>query len=176
MRRSFVISDHHFAHDKLYSFRRPDGSLLRPWAANAAEADEMMIEAHNSIVRNQDTTYFGGDVAIKASGLKLLSRMNGRKVLIRGNHDIFRLKQYAEHFADIRGTHKIGRIILSHYPLHRRSIPKWCQANLHGHTHANDVQRRTWWGAYRPDPLYRNMSIEKIGIAPIDIEEIIASL
>jgi len=174
MKRRFVVSDHHFLHDRVYAFTNAKGQRIRPWAENAAQADEMMIEAHNSVVRQQDTVYFGGDVAIKAKGLELLRRMNGRKILIRGNHDIFRMKQYAEHFADIRGTHKIDRLILSHYPLHRGSIPHWCKANVHGHTHGNDVLRRRWFGARQADPLYINVCVEKLpGLAPLDIEEIL---
>lgn len=172
MARRFIISDHHFDQDRIYTFTDEAGRRLRPWAENAAEADEMMIEAHNAEVRQQDTTYFLGDVAIRAAGLKLLSRMNGRKILVRGNHDIFRFKQYAEHFADIRATHKIGRMILSHYPLHRHSIPHWCIGNVHGHTHGNDVMRRRWWGARRPDPLYFNACVESIGLTPLSVEEV----
>lgn len=174
MKRCFLISDHHLFHDRFYAFTNSNGEKVRPWAANASEADEQMIEAHNSVVRQQDTTYFLGDVSIKAKGLQLLSRMNGRKILIKGNHDIFRLKQYAEHFADIRGTHKIDRLILSHYPLHPDSIPHWCHANVHGHTHGNVVTRRTWYGRRVPDARYINACVEQIGITPVDVEEIAA--
>lgn len=175
MQRRFVISDHHFHQDNIYRFTNADGSRVRPWAENAAEGDEMMIEAHNSVVRkNGDTVYFLGDVAMRPRGLDLLSRMNGRKVLIRGNHDIYRMKQYAAHFADIRGTHKLDRLILSHYPLHRDSIPHWCRANVHGHTHGNLVMRRTWWGARRPDPLYINVCVEQTGLLPVDVDEILS--
>lgn len=174
MKRLFAISDHHFLHDRIYSFTDAKGRLVRPWAKSAAEGDEMMIEAHNSVVRQQDTCYFGGDVAVSHKGLDLLSRMNGRKILIRGNHDIYKLKQYAQHFADIRGTHKIDKLILSHYPLHPRSIPRWCRANVHGHIHEKTVMRRTWWGAVRPDPRYINICVEKLdGLRPINLEEIL---
>jgi calcineurin-like phosphoesterase family protein len=176
MKRRFILSDHHMGQDSIYSFTDNSGQLLRPWAKSAAEADEMMIEAHNKQVRQQDTTYFLGDVSMSAKLLVNLDRMNGRKVLIRGNHDIFPMKKYTPHFADIRGTHKLGRLILSHYPLHSKSIPRWCKANVHGHTHANFVMRRVWWGAMRPDPRYINACVEKFGITPIDVEEILAKI
>ena len=175
MTRRFVLSDHHFAHDRIWSFMDRDNQLLRPWAGSSAEGDAMMVDRHNAAVRPGDTVYFLGDVAIRASGLALLDAMNGRKVLIRGNHDIFRLKQYASRFADIRGTHKLEKLILSHYPLHRSSIPSWCLANVHGHTHARIVTRRRLWRD-RPDPLYFNACIERLGPTPIQVDEIIARI
>lgn len=173
MRRTWLNADLHFQHSKLYRMRGKGGALLRPWASCADEADEMFIEQHNKVVRQQDLTVFLGDVSISAGGLKLLSRMNGKKILVRGNHDRFRLNQYLEHFSDIHGTMKLGRLILSHYPLHPRSIPHWCQANVHGHIHAGKVERRTWWGARRIDSRYFNICPEVIGPAPVELEDLL---
>ena len=168
----FIISDHHLLHHRMYKYTNNTGERVRPWAENAPEADEMMIEAHNSVVRQGDTTYFVGDVAIHKRGLDLLPRMNGRKVLIRGNHDIFRMKQYAPHFADIRGSHKLNRMILTHYPIHPNSIPHWCLANVHGHTHANDVTKMGADGYSIPDNRYYNACVESAGIIPKSVEQV----
>lgn len=168
----FFLSDHHMGHDKIYNFKDDEGNRIRPWADSAAEADEMMVAAHNSVVRQGDTVYFGGDVAIKAKALDLLHRMNGRKILIRGNHDIFKLKQYLPHFADIRATHKIDRVIISHYPLHPESLPHWCLGNAHGHTHDRVV--RDAFGT--ADPRYLNFCVERVGLTPLPFEEIVARL
>lgn len=169
----FLHSDPHFCHERFYTFTDDAGRRIRPWAKNSADADEMMIEAWNTVVpKNGATVYCLGDVAIKAKGLQLLSRLNGRKILIRGNHDIFRLKQYTEHFADIRGTHKLDRLILSHYPIHPDSIPHWCHANVHGHTHSKVVRRRNWYGRRIPDARYINVCVEQVGLSPVSVEEI----
>lgn len=172
MKRRLVFSDGHFGQDNIYKFTNNRGERIRPWAETAHEADEMMIEAWNKVVRQQDTVYHLGDVAMKVGAIALMDRLNGRKVLIRGNHDIFPLKKYTAHFADIRGTHKQGRMIFSHYPLHCDSIPHWCLANVHGHIHANVVKRRTWYGRRVPDARYFNACVEAIGIAPIEIEDL----
>lgn len=164
----FFLFDHHFGHDRIYTFTGADGTRIRPWADSAAEADEMMIDAHNRTVGRGDTVYFGGDVAIKAKALRLLERMNGRKILIRGNHDIFKLKDYLPHFADIRGTHKIERIIFSHYPLHVGSLSHWCLGNAHGHTHEQIVKDADGF----PDPRYLNLCVERVGITPLPYEEV----
>lgn len=168
----FFLSDHHFRHGNIYSFVGEGGERIRPWAENADEADAMMVEAHNEVVKNGDTTYFMGDVAINVRGLDNLAKMNGRKILIRGNHDIFKLKKYTEHFADIRGTHKIDKVIFSHYPLHEDSLPKWCLGNAHGHTHERAV--RTEDGLI--NPRYLNMCVETVGLRPLHFDEVVMRL
>jgi calcineurin-like phosphoesterase family protein len=174
MGNRFIVSDHHFMHANMYRYTDKNGDPVRPWAQDAQEADEIMIDAHNSVVRNGDTTYFVGDVAINAKGLGLLDRMAGRKILIRGNHDIFRMKQYTAHFADIRGSHKLDRLILTHYPIHPGSIPHWCLANVHGHTHTNDVSHMALDGSYTstPDLRYFNACVESMGITPMSVEDV----
>lgn len=174
--KRFITSDHHLLHHNIYRFTDDAGHRIRPWAQNAHEGDEMMIDAWNAVVRPGDTVYHLGDIAIKRPGLKLLERMNGRKILIRGNHDIFRLKDYLPHFADIRGSHKLGAMILSHYPIHPDSIPRWCLANVHGHIHQNTVMRRSRWWRKVPDTRYFNMCVEAIGLAPIEIDDLEARI
>jgi calcineurin-like phosphoesterase family protein len=176
MRKTWLNADLHFGHSKLYKMRDQNGALLRPWAGCADEADELFIEEHNKLVRQHDLAIFLGDVSVYAGGLKLLSRMNGKKILVRGNHDRFRLKQYLEHFSDVFGTMKVDRLILSHFPVHPRSVPPWCLANVHGHIHAGDVERRTWWGGRRLDPRYYNICPEKIGPAPIELEDLLSRI
>jgi len=166
----YIASDHHFAHRNLYAkFTLPDGTPLRPWASNSDEGDEMIIAAHNDTVRAHDKIYMLGDVAINKRGLDLLARMNGTKILIRGNHDIFRLKQYAPHFKDIRGTHKLENVILSHYPLHEGSLPHWCLGNVHGHLHKGQVMLPD---GVTSNPRYFNACVEEIGLAPVPFEDI----
>lgn len=172
MGNRFAISDHHFAHDNIYRFVDADGALIRPWAASADEADEMMIEAWNAVVRPKDVVYHLGDVVITRRGLGLLSRLNGRLRLAGGNHDIFKLKDYLPYFEDIKGSYKVGRLILQHYPVHPDSIPHWALANVHGHIHQNTVMRLDDVGNRVPDRRYFNLSIEAIGLAPLSIDEI----
>lgn len=172
MSRTFLASDHHFGHANIYRFTNAEGGRIRPWADNAQDGDAMMIEAWNAVVKPQDRVYHLGDVAIPRRSVALAGALNGRKILIRGNHDIFKLKDYAEHFDDIRGSHKLDTAILSHYPLHPGSLPRWCSGNIHGHTHAQSVVGPDGL----PDPRYVNVCVEKIGLAPINFDAIIAML
>ena len=101
----FVASDHHFGHTNSWEkFKLADGSPLRPFTSTE-EMDETMIERHNAKVKTGDTVYFLGDVVINKKYLELVKRMNGRKILVRGNHDIFNDEDYrAVGFEQIHGV------------------------------------------------------------------------
>jgi len=163
MSTCWLISDTHFGHNNIYRFSDKHGDRMRGWADNAATGDEIMVEAWNSVVRPKDRVYHLGDVAIPRAALRILGRLNGRKVLIRGNHDMFKLKDYTEHFDDIRGMWKLDTYILTHAPIHPCSIPPWCTANVHGHVHRGTL----------PDSRYRNVSVEVLdGQRPISFDDI----
>jgi calcineurin-like phosphoesterase family protein len=66
--------------------------------------------------------------------------LNGDKVLIRGNHDIFPDVEYREYFRELRAYHVMDGMILSHIPLHSDSLGRF-GVNIHGHTHANRVRK-----------------------------------
>ena len=101
----FFISDTHFGHEKTCStFKNKDGTPLRPFA-NAQEMDEEMVKRWNETVGPNDKVYHLGDVVINRKSLAILDRLNGDKVLIKGNHDIFKLSDYVKYFRDIRGYH-----------------------------------------------------------------------
>ena len=87
-----------------------------------------------------------------------MEKLNGTKVLIRGNHDIFRLRDYQPYFKDIRGSHKLDNFVLTHIPVHPYCLPRWCEGNIHGHLHSNTLN----------DPMYFNVSVERsLVIIPI---------
>lgn len=169
--KTWLVSDTHFGHESAYTkfTDMRTGLPIRPWASSAAEGDEIMRQVWNERVKPNDKVYHLGDVAIPRRGLQCMEGLNGRKILIRGNHDIFKMKDYTPYFEDIRGTHKLADIILTHYPIHYESIPeKWCKGVMHGHTHSNLV--RLWDDT--PDPLYQNVCIEHTDRGPIEFEEV----
>ena len=85
----FLYSDPHIGHAGVCRFLKEDGTKLRPWN-NPDDMDEHLIKVYNERVRPNDKIYFLGDVVINRRCLNTLARLNGDKVLIRGNHDIFR--------------------------------------------------------------------------------------
>lgn len=82
MARLFT-SDTHFRHRNVIKY------CNRPWETTA-EMDEAMIDQWNSQVEPGDDVYHLGDVGIgKGMALdeRLISRLNGNKHLVLGNHD-----------------------------------------------------------------------------------------
>jgi calcineurin-like phosphoesterase family protein len=164
MSNIFLISDTHFGHVGVTQFLRDDGTKLRPWD-NIEEMDEALVSNWNSVVTPKDKVYHLGDVVINRKHLKTLSRLNGEKVLVKGNHDIFRIDEYLEHFKDVRGYHILDNLIMSHIPIHPDSRGRF-RGNIHGHLHANIVG----------DPWYYNVSVEQINYTPIPFETVRGSI
>lgn len=157
----FLIADTHFGHQNMYTFMNYDGTKVRPWDT-AEEGDEFMVDNWNATVRPEDKVYHLGDVAMHKNGLATMARLNGTKVLVRGNHDIYRLLDYARYFKDVRGSHKLDNYVLTHMPIHPDAVAHWCEGNIHGHLHNNLVG----------DCRYLNVSVERINYTPIAFEDI----
>ena len=163
-RKTYLISDTHFGHKGSCEFHNKDGRKMRPWDdEHKMNAD--MIEYWNDIVNDEDVVYHLGDVVINRRYLgEVLPLLKGRKRLIGGNHDIFKLHDYTPWFEDIKGCEVLsnpeGRrdIILSHIPLHVDSVTRF-GCNVHGHYHAN----------YIDDPHYLCVCVEQINYRPIEI-------
>lgn len=166
MSATWLISDPHFGHANICRFLNDDGSKLRPWDT-PEEMDEVLVSNWNSVVRPKDRVYCLGDVVINRRCLPTLGRLNGRKCLIFGNHDIFRTSEYLEYFDNCRAYWPLDGFVLSHIPMHRDSLSRW-KANIHGHLHNKVVLSSDG----SPDPKYINVCVEKINYTPISFEEI----
>lgn len=188
MANKFVISDTHFGHTNSWEkFKLADGSPLRPFTSNE-EMDETMIARWNAKVKPEDTVYHLGDVVINRKHLHLCNRLNGKKRLIRGNHDIFKDKDYYEAgFTALYGVRVFtDKFILSHIPLHPDCITDRFKVNVHGHLHANEVMQsvplnedpRDSYYIKRDgpsitiDPRYLCVSVEHTNYEPLSFEEV----
>jgi len=170
----FLVSDTHFGHAGVCRFMRNDGvTKLRPWD-NSAEMDEFMVQAWNERVRPNDKVYHLGDVVINRRALKTMARLNGDKVLIRGNHDIFPDEEYRKYFRELRAYHVMNGMILSHIPIHSESLGRF-GVNIHGHTHANRVMRplATSGRSDVVDVRYHCVCVEQTDFAPILFEDVV---
>ena len=176
----FLTSDTHFGHKNICKFTNSDGSPVRPWD-DADEMDEDMVKRWNETVRPNDKVYHLGDVVINRRALAILDRLNGDKVLIKGNHDIFKLSDYVKYFRDIRGYHVLNGMILSHIPISKDSIARF-GTNIHGHTHGNRVMRtvtkytetnKVPFEVTEIDPDYFCVCVEQTDFRPILFEDVI---
>jgi calcineurin-like phosphoesterase family protein len=126
-----------------------------------------MVAAWNERVKPNDKVYHLGDVVINRRSLATLARLNGDKVLIRGNHDIFRDDEYRKYFRELRAYHVMNGMILSHIPIHEESLGRF-GTNIHGHLHANRVMKD---GAI--DVRYHCVCVEQTDFAPVLFEDVI---
>lgn len=171
MPATFLVSDTHFGHAGVCKFLREDGTKLRPWD-DPNEMDEEMIKLWNDTVRPNDKVYHLGDVVINRKALSILDRLNGDKVLIKGNHDIFKLEDYTKYFRDIRSYHVVNGMILSHIPVHESNLYRF-GTNIHGHLHEKRVTMLdTYLSEKVIDPRYFNVCVERTDFRPISLEKV----
>jgi calcineurin-like phosphoesterase family protein len=179
MPATFLVSDTHFGHAGVCRFTEADGvTKIRPWT-DPAEMDEEMIRRWNDRVRPNDKVYHLGDVVINRKALPTLARLNGDKVLIRGNHDIFRDDEYRQYFRELRAYHVLNGMILSHIPVHEASLGRF-GVNIHGHLHTNRVKKargidvKTGATLYSDenDVRYHCVCVEQTDFAPILLEDV----
>lgn len=180
MPKVFLYSDPHFGHAGVCKFTRNDGiTKLRPWT-DPDEMDEELVRRYNEVVGPKDKCYFLGDVVINRKALSTVGRLNGDKVLIRGNHDIFRDDEYRLYFRELRAYHVMNGMILSHIPIHSDSLGRF-GTNIHGHLHANRVRKIRGVNAKTGELLYSDendvryhcVCVEQTDFAPILFEDVI---
>lgn len=162
---TFITSDTHWGHAGVCKFLNEDGSKLRPWD-NYEEMDEAMVANWNSVVRPKDKVYHLGDVVINRRAFPTLGRLNGDKVLIKGNHDLFRLEEYLPYFRDIRGFGTLDGFALTHVPIHTSNLGRW-KGNWHGHLHSSVVHLPSG----EVDNRYMCLSVEHTNFTPISLED-----
>ena len=158
MTEVFLISDTHFGHRNIVKFVKKDGQPLRPWD-DVDEMDNALIKNWNSVVSPDDKVYHLGDATMNARSLNVFYNLNGRKILIKGNHDTQALKHYTPHFKDIRACHELDSFVLTHIPIHPSQKGRY-RGNIHGHIHAGKMI----------DPWYYNVSVEEINYTPVSFD------
>jgi calcineurin-like phosphoesterase family protein len=144
MKQYYCISDLHLEHENIRNFKDGNENYIRPIPYNGKqfsslkEHDDCIIQQWNDTVSANATVYCLGDVVIRRIGLSKLKYLNGRKILVPGNHDIFSAQEYLEYFEDVRGYIVRNNVIFSHIPVHTCQMERYV-VNVHGHTHRNLV-------------------------------------
>lgn len=186
--RTWVTADLHFGHPNIVKFTRQDGSKLRPWDDHE-QHDQDIIRFWNELVAEGDRVYLLGDVCIRRQDLWKLGQLKGRKVLIKGNHDIFKLKEYLPYFDDIRACvvgkmkDEAKRYVLTHVPVHPDSLIRF-GVNIHGHLHSGNVMKKGPMYDHSdfllnkktdltPDNRYICVSLEHTNFRPVQLSDYI---
>jgi len=115
MKNIFVVADTHFV---LEQFRNPyyRYGFARRW---------------NKRVQKNDLVIHLGDVAWSERTLALFDYLNGRKILVMGNHDTFKVVKYKEYFEECHSYYLYKNILFSHEPM--------CPIHTHRHIVNNDI-------------------------------------
>jgi calcineurin-like phosphoesterase family protein len=123
---------------------------------------------YNELAHPDDRVYILGDVAFTRRALNAsVPRLNGRKVLVKGNHDVDKLSYYAQHFDDVRSYVVKKGFVLSHIPLHPDCLGRW-NLNIHGHLHGNHIMLDK-----ERDSRYRNVCVEQTSFRPILLDQVL---
>ncbi len=187
----FFISDTHFCHQNIIRF------CDRPFA-DVEEMNEALIDNWNSVVSGDDTVYHLGDVALGkwVEWDSILTRLNGYKVLVVGNHERIFAKEseknrrrfateYPKWFEQIH-TNIEGfelangtKVNLSHFPYDGDSHDgdRFTDVRLadrgltliHGHTHRNQIVSHS-----RAGTLQIHVGADAFNYTPVSEDQIIA--
>lgn len=130
MADTYWTSDPHFNHAKIIEY------CSRPYSSKE-EMNEGLVKEFNQIVKPADTTYFLGDMSW---GPFDFDRLNGKKILILGNHDDpSKLSPYFEemhYYLELKGfLPKSNILAMMHYPIESWNKKFHGSVHLHGHTH-----------------------------------------
>lgn len=166
----YFTSDLHFHHKKVIEFSSRPFSFVE-------EMNQALIENWNHRVTPQDSVYILGDLTLKGTQLAMeaLEQLQGKKYLVKGNHDLFVEKDYFNHslfeeispYMELRTNHQL--YVLCHYPMEEWNGYFRDSIHLHGHIHGmpqyNENQRAM--GNRRYD-----VGVDANGYAPVSLEEI----
>ncbi len=138
----YFTSDLHFYHNNVIRY------CNRPFEGYDS-MNKALIENWNNTVKAKDEVYILGDITMRGPEIvnNLMPTLNGKKYLVRGNHDIFTRKQSfnTDNFEWIKDYHSFNyqiagqshMLCLMHYPLLTWNHKMRGSIHLHGHIHAS---------------------------------------
>lgn len=139
--KTWIGSDFHWGHKNIMTFC----PVTRAPYRDITHMNETMILEWNSKVEPGDLVYMVGDIAFMSGSdaAKVMSRLNGEKILIRGNHDVKTLMDvnFRNSFKEIHEyleiTYDGHKIVMCHYPIFDHNGAGRGSIMLHGHRHGN---------------------------------------
>ena len=173
----YFTSDLHLGHNNILKL------CSRPFST-IEEMDEYIISAWNKKVKKGDKVYIVGDFIWEKEPepQRFLSRLNGTKILVLGNHDskwlnkIDNKEEYNLIIADkiVEICHEQKVITLSHYPMlewknSRKVGSKKLGYLLHGHIHNN--VREEYFVLFKKENAL-NVGVDINNFEPVTLQEL----
>lgn len=166
----YFTADLHFGHEKIIKH------VGRPFQS-VEEMDSKLIRNWNQVIKPEDEVYILGDFTMKGPkfAAEILRQLNGRKYLIRGNHDKFADRQEFSQdlFEWVRDYSELTwnnyKFILFHYPILEWNEYFRGSINLHGHQHNHEEYNLE----NRKNRIYRyDVGVDANKMRPVSIEQI----
>jgi len=159
----YFIADTHFSEEKIMRYEnRPFKSIT--------EMNKELICRWNNLVNADDEVYVLGDFGAYEEEIFILNQLNGRKFLVKGNHDVKTNQFYRDlGFEEVYDHPVIIKDfwILSHEPLYVNSNMPY--ANIFGHVHNSPIIKTYSKQHYC-------VSVERINYTPISFNDIISTI
>ena len=169
----WVISDTHFNHAPILTFKDYAGKPPRDGFTDVDHMNQVMLDNWASVVKPNDTVIHCGDVLFGMDKVDWLTavfaKLPGKKRLVVGNHD--NLKMLAPFFKDMQLWIDMSDkgLLFTHTPQHESTLAESHRfgdkplLNVHGHIHTN------------PSPAgpFKCVSVEQINFTPVDIQDLI---
>lgn len=161
---TWIVSDTHFGHNNIIRYcNRPE------------DHDELMVANWNAAVSDGEDVLHLGDLIFRSSqSVSYIRHLNGRKFLIKGNHD----KQKDVWYED-QGFHIAPQkmffnwngkqVLFTHRP--EIEFMDW-SINIHGHIHNNGYHVE-YDGVMDLARDYRNVSVEVMDYKPARLRDIL---
>lgn len=164
----FLIADLHFGHSNIIEYEN------RPFN-NVFEMDNKLIYQWNMFVHKDDIVYVLGDFTLsrrKEIIKDLVNKLNGKKILIMGNHDTRKPKDYVQCGFEVATRKPMmvePGVILMHEPFYDSSLIAPNYIYFFGHVHG----KRTLMDEY---PNCMCVSAERIDYTPIELDDAIKKM
>lgn len=159
--KTWITADWHLGETRFELMGRPFTSQQ--------EMIDILVNNHNALVKEDDEVIMAGDVCYSNAPecLDQVSRFNGRKTLIRGNHDrVFTDEQLSPYFVSIIAEGKGILVQLPNekfvYVTHYPTEGKHNYFNLVGHVH----------GAWKIQLNMYNIGVDVHHFCPVNIDTV----
>jgi calcineurin-like phosphoesterase family protein len=166
----YFTADLHLGHEGIIRLCK------RPFQS-ADEMDGAIIRNWNLAVTMSDEVYILGDFTMKPAheAHEYLRRLNGRKYLIRGNHDKFLsgFDEWASDFVWVKDYHVLKhggqKFVLFHYPIAEWDGFYHGSIHLYGHIHNSPESSKR----AETDGLAFNVEVDLNGFKPVSMEDVL---
>ncbi len=155
----WVTADHHFSHARITEY------CARPFSS-VEEMDAELIRRWNEAVRPDDMVVHLGDFAVASAERirELVAQLNGRKVIVLGNHDRSATAMRRLGFEEAYREYEVRDIRCVHEPEDARPG----EVTLCGHVHDR------WAELHRTDgALLINVGVDVRAFRPVPLDDLI---